>query len=169
MAKKKAELTESLEDYLEVIYNLEQKKKVARVKDIAEGMGVLRGSVTSALKNLAEKGFINYEPYSFVTLTPGGAKIAVEVVRRHDVLKDFLLRVLQLDPETAESNACRMEHAMDRPTIDRLVRFVEFIGKCPRTGDNWIDAFVNYINIDTQDQRKCRKCLDDCLERFKTE
>jgi DtxR family Mn-dependent transcriptional regulator len=91
--EKKAVLSESLEDYLETILDLEKTNKVARVKDIAEKMGVLRGSVTGALKNLAEKKLINYEPYSFITLTRKGATIAREITRRHEVLKDFLHNV----------------------------------------------------------------------------
>jgi DtxR family Mn-dependent transcriptional regulator len=66
------DLSENLEDYLETILELEKTQKVARVKDIAEMRGVLRGSVTGALKSLAEKGLINYEPYSFITLTRKG-------------------------------------------------------------------------------------------------
>ncbi len=87
-------LSESLEDYLEVILKLEQAQKVARAKDIAEKMNVQRGSVTGALKNLKEKKLINYEPYSFITLTPKGKKLAREITRRHAVLKDFLFNVL---------------------------------------------------------------------------
>ncbi|HMA84421.1 MAG TPA: metal-dependent transcriptional regulator, partial [Desulfosalsimonadaceae bacterium] len=113
------ELSENLEDYLETILMLETTNKVARVKDIAEDRGVLRGSVTGALRSLAEKGLINYEPYSFITLTRKGAAIAKEINRRHRVIKNFLIHVLQLDETTAEDNACRMEHAMDRPAVDR--------------------------------------------------
>ena len=73
--KKNDELSESLEDYLEIILQLEQSQKVARAKDIATRMEVQRGSVTSALKNLKEKKLINYEPYSFITLTPKRQKV----------------------------------------------------------------------------------------------
>jgi DtxR family Mn-dependent transcriptional regulator len=76
VAKRSLSLSENLEDYLETILSLEKTNKVARVKDIAEKMGVLRGSVTGALKSLVEKGFINYEPYSYITLTKKGAAIA---------------------------------------------------------------------------------------------
>jgi DtxR family Mn-dependent transcriptional regulator len=165
--EKKAILSESLEDYLETILDLEKTNKVARVKDIAEKMGVLRGSVTGALKNLAEKKLINYEPYSFITLTRKGATIAMEIARRHEVLKDFLHNVLLLDPEKAEQNACRMEHGMDRAAIDRLVQFIEYVHYCPRTGDDWIKAFVNYYSKDEHDTQQCRKCMEDCLSRYK--
>ncbi|MBF0235618.1 MAG: metal-dependent transcriptional regulator, partial [Desulfamplus sp.] len=71
------ELTESLEDYLEIILKLQERNRVARSKDIAENMGIQRGSVTSMLKNLAEKELINYEPYGYITLTDQGKKVAL--------------------------------------------------------------------------------------------
>jgi len=92
-----APLSESLEDYLEAILRLETDHKVARQKEIAEVLKIQRGSVTSALKVLAGKGLVNYEPYSYVTLTPKGRKIAREIERRHNVIKDFLFRVLRID------------------------------------------------------------------------
>ncbi len=69
MTEKNIGLSESLEDYLEIILDLEKTHKVARTRDIAEKKGVKRGTVTGALKSLGEKGLITYEPYSFVTLT----------------------------------------------------------------------------------------------------
>jgi DtxR family transcriptional regulator, Mn-dependent transcriptional regulator len=60
------DLSESMQDYLEAILTIQEKYQVARVKDIAEKLDILKGSVTGALKNLAEKGLINYEPYSFI-------------------------------------------------------------------------------------------------------
>jgi DtxR family Mn-dependent transcriptional regulator len=167
VAKRGSSLSENLEDYLETILSLEKTNKVARVKDIAEKMGVLRGSVTGALKSLAEKKLINYEPYSFITLTPKGATIAREITRRHEVLKDFLHNVLLLDPEKAEKNACRMEHGMDRAAIDRLVQFIEYVHYCPRTGDDWIKAFVNYYSKHEHDMQQCKECMDECFSRYK--
>lgn len=166
MAEKKRMLSDSLEDYLETILALETTNKVARVKDIAEKMGVLRGSVTGALKNLGEKGLINYKPYSFITLTPKGKSIAREITRRHGVIKNFLQNVLQIDEESADANACRMEHSMDKIAIDRLVKFIEYIHHCPRTGKDWIDAFVNYYSNNKHDKEKCSKCLKECYDRY---
>ena len=163
--KKMDELSESLEDYLEVILQLEQSQKVARAKDIAERMEVQRGSVTSALKNLNEKKLINYEPYSFITLTPKGKKLAKEITHRHLVLKDFLLMILQLDEETAESTACRMEHAIDNKSLEKLLLLFDFIYKCPRAGKDWVEAFLNDCSSGKLDPEKCEKCLDDCHAR----
>ncbi len=166
MAQDDCGLSESLEDYLEVILALEKANKVARAKDIADKMGVLRGSVSGALKTLSEKGLVNYAPYSFITLTPGGMKVAREVTRRHRVIRDFLERALQLSPERAEANACRMEHAMDKPSVDRLARFIDYINRCPRTGPDWINAFVNYYQADGPDARRCEQCLRQCQSEF---
>ncbi len=94
MTKNTNKISGALEDYLEVILYLEKNQKVARVKDIADRMGILRGSVTSGLKSLSEKGLVNYEPYKFITLTPKGEKIAKEITRRHYTIKDFLKTVL---------------------------------------------------------------------------
>ncbi len=165
--KKRAGLSESLEDYLETILELEKTSKVARVKDIADKMDVLQGSVTGALKTLAEKGLIDYQPYSFITLTRKGAAIAREITRKHAVIKEFLQNVLLMDSEKAEQNACRMEHAMDRAAIDRLVHFIEYIHYCPRTGDDWINGFVSYYSRDEHDRVDCRRCIDACVERYR--
>ncbi len=156
-----SDLSESMENYLEVILALENETKVARAKDIAEKLQVQRGSVTGALKSLGEKGLINYEPYSFITLTPRGKQIATEITNRHHVLKDFLLNVLQIDAKTAEDNACRMEHAIDKKTIERLVLFIEYIHVCPRAGKDWLKSFINYCRKDESQRAECGQCIDD--------
>ncbi len=164
---KEPQLSETIENFLEVILELERRNKVARAKDIAERLGIQRGSVTGALKNLEEKKLINYEPYSFITLTEKGAQIAKAITRRHTVLKDFLSKVLQLDEETAEATACRMEHAIDEPGINRLVSFLEYLFECPRTGDDWIQSFIENCRSEKGTWDKCNDCLDDCKSRLR--
>jgi len=161
-------LSASLEDYLEVIFHLERSNRVARAKDIADQMNVQRASVTGALKALAARGLINYSPYSYITLTTSGRDIAREVIRRHKVLKEFFVNTLQLGPEDAEANACRIEHAIDPAAIERLVRFLEFMSICPRTGTDWSDAFARFckLGLRTSD---CQACLRLCAERIQPE
>ncbi|MBF0259778.1 MAG: metal-dependent transcriptional regulator [Desulfamplus sp.] len=161
------ELTESLEDYLEIILKLQERNRVARSKDIAENMGIQRGSVTSMLKNLAEKELINYEPYGYITLTEQGKKVALEITRKHSVLKDFLTRVVQIDRDKADSIACRMEHDIDRESINKLVRFVNFIDSCPRTGEDWIDSFVDLCSSKSRKVEECLECLKSCENRYR--
>ena len=119
------ELSASLEDYLETIFRLVQRNRVARVKDIAAHLGVQMPSVTGALHSLAAKGLVNYDPYSYITLTPQGERIARDLFRCHQVLTEFLTDLLGVEPETAERNACAIEHAIEPIVIERLVEFVE--------------------------------------------
>lgn len=159
-------LSENLENYLETILQLQTDNSVARVKDIAAKLGVLSGTVTSALRALSDKGLINYKPYSFITLTPKGKKIAEEISRRHNIIKDFLQCVLLMDESRAEKNACRMEHAMDRIAVNRLVQFIEFIYQCPRTGEDWIGDFKTFFVQNKIAEADCPECLNACLERY---
>ena len=155
------ELTESAQSYLEVILDLETTQKVARAKDIAERLNVQRGSVSGALKSLEEKGLINYQPYSFITLTEVGKEFAKEIAYRHTVLKDFLLNVLQIDEETADTTACRMEHVIDKKTVERLVCFIEYINTCPRAGKDWLESFINFCKTDEKSRQKCQNCINE--------
>jgi DtxR family Mn-dependent transcriptional regulator len=106
-------LTSAMEDYLEAIYHLEQERRIARVRDIAERLGVKMSSVSSALKSLGSRG--------------------------HEILKRFLARVLKIDDSAAEDNACRIEHHLDPEVIEKLVRFVEFFELCPVDQTRWLD------------------------------
>jgi len=163
MAKTNIKLSESLEDYLEVILELEKTNKVARTKDISNKMGVQRGTVTGALKSLGEKGLINYEPYCLITLTRKGTKIAKEITKKHYVLKDFLSRILQINEQSSEQIACRMEHAMDQKSTKVLIRFIKFLDTCPRAGTQWIKNFVEYCKDEPLNSEKCNNCIEECL------
>ncbi len=123
--KRDDELTSNMEDYLEVIMNLQQEQRVARVKDIAQRLNVKMPSVTGAMKGLAEKGLVNYERYSYLTLTAAGEKIAREIGERHKTFYSFLTKVLKLDHNTAELDACRLEHATSRKTFLRIKDFTD--------------------------------------------
>ena len=157
-------LSESMENYLETILNLEKTNKVARAKDIADELNLQRGTVSGALKVLKEKGLINYSPYSFITLTSEGKKIAELVHRRHLVLNDFLRNVLQIETEKADKAACRMEHAVDEDTLARFVAFLEYVNACPRKEDSLLDSFSNYLKTNRLDLKKC----DSCIKQLKS-
>lgn len=154
------DLSESMENYLETILDLEKTNKVARAKDIADQLELQRGTVSGALKALKEKGLINYSPYSFITLTSEGREIAELIHRRHQTLYDFLNNVLQIEPEKADKTACRMEHAIDEETLERLVAFIEYIHACPRASDGMLDSFIDYLKTKRINRRKCQKCMD---------
>ena len=105
-------LSPNLEDYLEAILQISSMNKVARSMEIASRLNVKRSSVTVALRSLAEKGLINYEVRSFVTLTDKGLDAAKCIDRRHHILLDFFISILGLSYEEANKTACSMEHGM---------------------------------------------------------
>ena len=130
----------SLEDYLEAIYHTVEAKGAARAKDIVIRLGVHNSSVTQALKSLADKELVNYAPYDTVTLTAAGKRIAADVVHRHSTLRDFLSKVLGMDPQDADEGACRLEHAVSGEVVDRLVKFVKYFETCPANDIRWDDS-----------------------------
>jgi len=136
-----AGLSESLQDYLEVVYVLVRRDRVARMKDIAAALGVGKSSVTGAVQALAERGLVHYGPYQFVTLTDRGEAVGRELVRRHGLIKEFLMEVLAVPEEEAETVGCKMEHAIKGEVLDRFVRFLEFARRRSRTDRGWASAF----------------------------
>ena len=151
------DLTASQEDYLEAIYHISAKKMAARAKDIAERLGVRGSSVTGALRSLGSLGLINYAPYDLITLTEEGKVVAAEIVRRHSALERFLVNVLGIDEKEADEAACKMEHAVPKPIIDRLVKYSEYVEKCPKGGVSWESGFGYYCKqgCTTEDCQRC--------------
>ena len=132
-----AELSESLEDYLEAILAIEDEKHAARPKDVAQRLSVSPPSVTAALQNLGARKLINYAPYDLVTLTDEGRRLARDVARKHAALRRFFRDLLRLDPEEADDLACHMEHSLPPHALDRLVEFMDFIDQSPHGGVKW--------------------------------
>ena len=135
----KMELSASLEDYLETIYAIVERKGAARPKDIGQARDVAGSSVTVALKSLKKLGLVNHEPYDLVTLTPAGRRIAMKVTEKHEVLRDFFVSVLEIDPETSEECACGIEHVIPEHVLRRLTQYLEFVKKCDHSGKRWTE------------------------------
>ncbi|MGI6621341.1 MAG: metal-dependent transcriptional regulator [Bacillota bacterium] len=120
-----SELSQAIEDYLEAILALSETHRAVRVTDIARQLDVAKPSVTTAINTLKEMGFVTQERYGKVYLTPSGREQAVRVNRRHKALRDFLVQVLGVDPDTADRDACLMEHAISSETMEKLALFLE--------------------------------------------
>ncbi|MBN2300933.1 MAG: metal-dependent transcriptional regulator [Lentisphaerae bacterium] len=139
---KKGRKSTAQENYLKTILKLVHENGTARVRDIAASVNVHKSTVTAALKALAEKKLVNYSPYKLVTLTDSGQQQAEELLRTHKTIENFLTKTLLVPNDIAGQNACRMEHVIDRQTLDRLAMFVDFIN---HRGGNIIDEFATYI------------------------
>lgn len=159
-------LSASLEDYLEAIFHIIAEKQAVRPKDIAKRLKVSNSSVTGALRSLADKKLINYTPYDVITLTPDGKTAAKDVIRRHEVLSDFFVKVLAVEERDADRAACQMEHSIPRVILERFIQFAEFIEVCPRGGAKWIAGF-DYHCDHGGTQENCEKCILMTLEEVK--
>lgn len=122
-----ARLTESMEDYLEAIAELIAVDGHAHTKEIAMKLKVKMPSVTSALRQLEQMGYIIYNTHYPVQLTEEGKRISDGILHRHSVLKTFFSGILGLPEEKASETACRLEHAVDDDTISRFMIFSEAI------------------------------------------
>ena len=152
-----ADLSASLEDYIEAIFNIAAESRVARVKDIASALGVAKPSVTGALKGLAARGLVNWDPYSLVTLTAEGEVAAERVVRRHNAMARFLVEILGVGEDAAQAKACELEHVMDPEILSRLNKFVEFVEACPLAGEKFKEGFRRFFEF-TDASHSCVEC-----------
>ncbi len=124
-------LHKSGEDYLEAILILEQKRGYVRSSDVAEQMKVTKPSVTNATRLLKEGGFLTMDGDKQIHLTELGREVAASIYERHCVLTEGLI-YLGVDPETAEQDACRIEHDISRETFEKLKACWERIAKGER-------------------------------------
>jgi Mn-dependent DtxR family transcriptional regulator len=125
-----------VEDYLEAVYELIQRKGYARSSDIAEQLDIKSASVTSMLQKLHGMGLIVYERYRGLTLTSSGERLARSVQQKHLTILKFL-RILGIEEKIAKSDAEGIEHHVHKNTIDRIGRFVDYATQHP----SWYQAF----------------------------
>jgi DtxR family Mn-dependent transcriptional regulator len=157
-------LTASLEDYLEAIFHIIAEKEAVRPKDIAKRLEVSNASVTGALRALADRALIRYSPYDVITLTSEGKTAAKDVIRRHEVLRDFFCKVLTVEDSEADKAACQMEHSIPKVILERFIQFVEFVEVCPRGGAKWIAGFGYYCDHNNT-KGNCERCISLALDK----
>jgi len=134
-------LSESLEDYLETIYNLLQEKGEARVSEIAERRDVSMASVCQALQRLNKEELITYGAREIPALTPKGNRLAQKIASRHRFVRKFLSEILGVQGEAAERDACLLEHHLSRETLSHLVAFTQFAESARCDGETVQNAF----------------------------
>lgn len=117
--------SESIEDYLEVIYSLYPGEEHVHLVDIAKKLNVKKPSVTSALNILKEKDLIVYEKYKPVTLTEKGEALAIKIQEKHDLLKKFFTEILGVESSKANNIACKIEHLIDEEIASKLASFIK--------------------------------------------
>ena len=110
---------ESAENYLETILILGHSGNPVRSIDVVNELDYSRPSVSVAMKNLREKGYITVTADGYITLTENGQKIAESMYERHMLISDWLV-FLGVDKKTAANDACKMEHAMSEKSFSAI-------------------------------------------------
>jgi DtxR family Mn-dependent transcriptional regulator len=120
------ELTDAIQDYVKEIYKLESSGQRATTSALADRLGVSSPSVTAMVKKLASLGLVRHERYRGATLTPKGERVALEVIRHHRLLEQYLSQTLGLPMDALHDEADRLEHALSEELeahIDRTLGF----------------------------------------------
>ena len=115
---------ESAENYLETIYILNKRKGSVRSVDIASELGYSKPSVSVAMKNLRENGFIEVNADGNIVLLSKGLEVAEKMYERHTILCDFLVS-LGVDEEIATEDACKMEHVLSHDSFCAIKKHME--------------------------------------------
>ena len=111
---------ESGEDYLETILMLQKRQGYVRSIDIANELEYTKPSISRAMKILKEKDFIKMDENKMIVLTEKGKEKAQEVYERHRIIKQLLMEILHVDEDTAEQDACRIEHVVSEMTFEQM-------------------------------------------------
>ena len=121
-------LTMANEDYLECMVRIEEEQGAeggVRSVDIANRLKVSKASVNKAVTALKNQGLVEQSHYGKVLLTEQGREVGAAVWHRHRLIRTFLIQELGVDFDTADSEACMMEHALSEDTMDRWIAYLE--------------------------------------------
>jgi len=122
--------TPGMEDYIEQIYLQYELRGEARVSDIAEALAVQPSSVTKMAQRLHKEGYVYYERYRGLELTARGMKFGKKLVRRHELLEEFL-RLIGVEEGNIYNDVEGIEHHLSWNAIDRITDLVEAMEESP--------------------------------------
>jgi DtxR family Mn-dependent transcriptional regulator len=138
----KSELSVAIQDYLKEIYKIQASGEKPTTTAIAKRMGVAPSSATSMLKKLAALGLAEHAPYRGIELSDAGTKIALEVIRHHRLLEQYLAETLGLSIDAVHAEADRLEHVLSEELEARIDEKLGYPTHDPH-GDPIPDAGLN--------------------------
>src|SRR5919108_4032602 len=138
----KPDLSIAIQDYLKEVYKLQSSGERPTTTAIAKRMGVAPSSATSMLKKLAALGLVRHAPYRGVELSGAGTKIALEVIRHHRLLEQYLAETLGLGIDAVHAEADRLEHVLSEELEARIDEKLGYPTHDPH-GDPIPDAGLN--------------------------
>ena len=161
-------LTHSAAHYLMTIRALLGERGYARVTDIARALNITRGSCSISLKPLKRRGLVMEDDNKFLQLSAEGDRLARLVENNDQVLKNLLHRVIRVEPEQAEIDACKIEHLLSLETSLKLAGFLSFIQSGSKTVKAFMREFEKYDTACAGDVARCKVCDTTCLAEPKS-
>lgn len=133
------ELSSAQQDYLEALLRLERGGgDGASLSDLARALGVKPASASQMVARLKDGGLVTQAPRDMIHLTRAGRTAAEHVETRHTTVREFLTKVLNVPPDVADGDACKVEHALAADTFNRLRDFMDHIGADDIERDNTV-------------------------------
>ncbi|HBO59199.1 MAG TPA: hypothetical protein DD624_04740 [Alphaproteobacteria bacterium] len=120
-------VSSSAEDYLEALFQLESQGRKLTVTALAEQLNRTKGTVVTALKKLAEQGFVVHRSYGEIVLTDKGREIGWRIDTKHECLTGFFNGLLEIEKEKAEEIACLIEHHLEGGAAEKFFNLVAFL------------------------------------------
>lgn len=118
-------LTPSTQDYLETILQLSENGRFVRITDIANTLNIAKASATQAIDTLIAENLVLKEKYGPVTLTKKGELAALKVKKKHKIIREFFVKVLEVDAEIANKDACLIEHVISPQALAGMISYLE--------------------------------------------
>lgn len=117
-------LTFTMENYLEAVYELSKEDRGVRLTDIAARMDVTKATANIAMSILAQKGLVTNEKYQQIYLTDAGLEMAGVISEKHHIIQRFFTAILKIDFDTADTDACAIEHVISSKSVAAMRDFL---------------------------------------------
>lgn len=154
------ELTHSAAHHLMAVHELRQEHGYARVSDIAKHLRITKGSVSTAMKHLRERGYVQEDHNKFLELTAKGLRVVWETESTRVVMQKFLSQALGMDDDDAEIDACKVEHLLSSEARSRLVGFLRYLFSEDEVSTKFLTAFREALK---ERDLECQKDVANCL------
>ena len=158
------ELTHSAAHHLMAVHELKTHHGYARVSDVAKYLKITKGSVSSAMKHLKERGYVREAPNRFLELTDRGMRVVWETKSTRLVVQKFLNDALGMDEDDAEIDACKVEHLISTEARARLVCFLRMLFSEKPSANEFLQLFRDgALECRSGDVDSCRLCEETCF------
>jgi DtxR family transcriptional regulator, Mn-dependent transcriptional regulator len=156
------ELQHSSIHYVLAIHELHKEQHYARAIDVANHLGLSRGSVSITLKKLKEKGYVLEDSHKIPSLSEKGKELVNAVQSKRRVLELFFKDVLGISAGIAETDACKIEHLLTMETIARILSFTGLYLSDHSSAIAFRDHFAGHVHHCDQESSSCKVCEHAC-------